>query len=47
MPAVFSPQFDNDFFKGQVTINTGLFIGGKWVEGSAGTFIEYASLPLN
>ncbi|KAF9649990.1 NAD-dependent aldehyde dehydrogenase [Thelephora ganbajun] len=40
MPAVFSPQFNNDFFKGQVTINTGLFINGQWVGGSSGTFVD-------
>lgn len=45
MPAVFTPQFDNHFFKGQVPINTGLFIDGEWVEGSSGTFIEYVT-PL-
>ena len=44
MSATFTPQFNNDYFKGQVPINTGLFIDGKWVEGSSGTFIEYAIL---
>ena len=41
MPAIYTPQFNNEFFTGQVPINTGLFIDGKWVEGSSGTFIEY------
>lgn len=45
MSAAFTPKFENDYFKGQVTINTGLFIDGEWVEGSSGTFIEYAT-PL-
>jgi len=45
MPAVYSPQFSNDYFKGQVDINTGIFIDGKWVEGSSGTFIEYVAPP--
>jgi len=40
MPAVFTPQFDNESFKGQITINTGLFINGQWVEGSSGTYID-------
>jgi aldehyde dehydrogenase (NAD+) len=42
MSATYSHQFDNHFFKGQSTINTGLFIDGKWVAGSSGTFIECA-----
>jgi len=40
MPGVFTHQFDNDYFKGQVNINTGLFIDGKWVDGSEGTTID-------
>jgi hypothetical protein len=43
MAGVFTHNFDNESFKGQVTINTGLFIDGKWVEGSGGTTIEYAT----
>ena len=45
MAAIYSPQFKNDFFTGQVHINTGHFINGKWVDGSSGTFIECAT-PL-
>ena len=45
MSAVFTPKFNNDSFKGQVPINTGLFIDGQWVEGSSGTYIECAA-PL-
>lgn len=45
MPGVFTYQFDNESFKGQVTINTGLFIDGQWVDGSEGTTIEYVT-PL-
>lgn len=40
MASVFTHQFDNASFKGQTTINTGLFIDGQWVEGSSGTFID-------
>ena len=46
MPAVYSPQFSNDYFNGKVDINTGIFINGEWVEGSSGTFIEYAAPTL-
>ena len=46
MPAVYSPQFSNDYFNGKVDINTGIFINGEWVEGSSGTFIEYVALLL-
>ena len=47
MPGVFTHSFDNDCFKGQVAINTGLFINGKWVDGSEGSTIEYiASLSI-
>lgn len=47
MPATYSHHFKNDFFTGQVSINTGLFIDGKWVDGSSGTFIEYATPVTN
>ncbi|KAF9644016.1 NAD-dependent aldehyde dehydrogenase, partial [Thelephora ganbajun] len=46
MPAVFTPQFNNDSFKGQATVNTGLFINGQWVESSSGTFIDVVN-PSN
>jgi aldehyde dehydrogenase (NAD+) len=45
MPGVFTHKFDTPAFKGEVEINTGLFINGHWVDGSAGTTIEYATLP--
>ncbi|EKM75281.1 hypothetical protein AGABI1DRAFT_46701 [Agaricus bisporus var. burnettii JB137-S8] len=32
MPQTFTHTFDSSLFKGTVTINTGLFIGGKWVD---------------
>lgn len=43
MTGVFTHSFDNESFKGQVTINTGLFIDGKWVEGFGGNTIEYVT----
>ena len=47
MPGTFSHKFDNESFKGPVSIHTDLFIDGKWVPGSNGTTIEYAiSLPI-
>ncbi|PPR03693.1 hypothetical protein CVT24_007414 [Panaeolus cyanescens] len=32
MPGTYTHNFDTPSFKGQVTINTGLFINGKWVD---------------
>ncbi|PFH45469.1 hypothetical protein AMATHDRAFT_9185 [Amanita thiersii Skay4041] len=32
MPATYTHNFDTSVFKGKVTINTGLFIDGKWVD---------------
>ncbi|KAI0341998.1 aldehyde dehydrogenase [Trametopsis cervina] len=28
----FTHQFDSSFYKGSVTLNTGLFVGGKWIQ---------------
>lgn len=47
MPAVYTPQFKNDSFTGEATINTGLFINGEWVDGSSGSFIECAAIILS
>lgn len=44
MPETFTYQFDTPAFKGASTINTGLFIGGKWVDSVDGDFIEYVLL---
>lgn len=44
MSGKFTYQFDTATYKGSTTINTGLFINGKWVEGSGGT-IECVHLP--
>ncbi len=32
MPSTFSHTFDTPAYKGKTTLNTGLFIGGKWVD---------------
>ncbi|KAF4566214.1 hypothetical protein EYR40_001975 [Pleurotus pulmonarius] len=40
MPETFTYQFDTPAFKGASTINTGLFIGGKWVDSVDGDFID-------
>lgn len=32
MPAIFTHQFDTEIYKGRVTVNTGLFINGQWVD---------------
>jgi len=40
MPTVFAHHFDSPFYKGHTKINTGLFINGKWEEGSSGKFID-------
>jgi aldehyde dehydrogenase (NAD+) len=42
MPSIFTYEFDTPTYKGRTKINTGLFIDGKWVDGSNNTTIEYA-----
>jgi aldehyde dehydrogenase (NAD+) len=37
----FQYQFDAPLFKGKVEFPTGLFIDGKWLDGSEGKTIEY------
>ncbi|KIP10902.1 hypothetical protein PHLGIDRAFT_115040 [Phlebiopsis gigantea 11061_1 CR5-6] len=32
MPGTFTHQFDSSFFKGNVAVNTGLFINGQWTD---------------
>lgn len=44
MPGTFDYTFDTPAFKGKVSIPTGLFIGGKWVDGSNKTTIEYVEI---
>ncbi|KAF9779771.1 NAD-dependent aldehyde dehydrogenase [Thelephora terrestris] len=46
MPGVFTHQFANESFNGQVNINTGLFIDGQWVDGSGGSTIDVLN-PTN
>ena len=41
MSAHFSYEFDTPAYKGKVSFPTGLYIGGKFVDGSDKTTIEY------
>ena len=40
MPQTFKHKFDTRVFKGETEFNTGLYINGKWVDGSSGEVIE-------
>ena len=40
MPETFVHKFDTPVFKGTVEIPTGIFINGKFVDGSDGGLIE-------
>ncbi|KIM37663.1 hypothetical protein M413DRAFT_76887 [Hebeloma cylindrosporum] len=40
MPGTYTHKFDTPAYKGEVTINTGLFIGGKWVDPVEGGTID-------
>jgi len=44
MPSIFTHEFDTPVYKGKVSINTGLFINGQFVDGSDKTTIEYVLL---
>lgn len=44
MPSVFSHDFDTPVFKGKTSFNTGLYIGGKSVDGVEGKTWEYVIL---
>jgi aldehyde dehydrogenase (NAD+) len=46
MPSTFNHTFDTPSFKGKTSIQTGLFIGGKWVDGSNNTTIDVIN-PTN
>jgi len=46
MPEVFKHQFDTAVFKGAIEFNTGLYINGKWVDGSEGGYIDVIN-PTN
>ncbi len=41
MPATFTRQFDTPAYKGKVTVNTGLFINGQYVDSVDKETIEY------
>lgn len=41
MPSSFSYQWDTPAHKGKTEFNTGLFIGGEFVDGFSGGTIEY------
>ena len=43
MPGTFTHQFATDLYKGSVTVNTGLFINGKFVDSVDGETIEYVT----
>ena len=36
MPTIFTYEFDTPTFKGKTSFNTGLYIGGKWVDAVEG-----------
>lgn len=40
MPEVFDLKLDTPAYKGELKVNTGLYINGKWVDGSEGGTIE-------
>ena len=40
MPTVFTREFNTPVYKGKVSFNTGLFIDGKFVDGSDKTTIK-------
>lgn len=43
---MFKQTFDTSTYKGVVSLNTGLFIGGQFVEPLEGGKIEYVQFPL-
>ena len=40
MPEVFEYTWDTPAYKGKTSINLGLHIGGKWIDGANKTTIE-------
>ena len=46
MSNAFTHTFATDAFKGKVSVNTGLFINGKFVDASDGETIEYVPSML-
>lgn len=41
MPQTFTYQFDTALYKGSVSVNTGLYINGQWVDPVEKGTIEY------
>lgn len=46
MPSSFTHQFDTALYKGSVTVNTGLFINGEYVDSIDGETIEYVHASI-
>ena len=44
MPSTFNHTFDTALYKGSVSINTGLFINGKFVDPVDNETIEYVPI---
>lgn len=40
MPSVWTTTLDTPKYKGTLKVNTGLYIGGQWVDSVKGTTIE-------
>ena len=48
MPQVLNYEFNTAAYTGKTTVNTGLFIDGKWVDPIQGGIIEYEhSIPTH
>ena len=43
MPQTFTHQIDSPLYKGKVSLNTGLFINGQFVDSVDGETLEYVS----
>lgn len=43
MPEVFEYTWDTPTYKGKTSFNTGVHIGGKWLDGANKTTIEYVA----
>ena len=47
MPGTFTHVFDTTLFKGTITVNTGLFIDGQWVDSANKETIEWVVNLVN
>lgn len=47
MSPTYTHKFDTPVFRGDVSIKTGLFIDGQFVEGSNKTTIEYVAIGFS